>query len=81
MANAVKRNYFQRKYDSAKRYANDYKDDINKSFTIGYNQGWSDRDKIPNRRGAEVVATYGYGTGLRDRRRSDGYQRKLNGKK
>lgn len=68
-------------FDGIKQKAKEYKADIQAAYTLGYNQGWKDSERIPSRKGSKTAATVGYGNGLRDRKKSDKFNRKLKGGK
>ena len=50
-----------------------YKDDMKKSYTIGYARGWDDAYELPKRVGARKMAAIGYQKGARNRKKSDKY--------
>lgn len=41
------------------------------AYRLGYESGWSDREKLPKKVGAATAARTGYGQGLKDRKASD----------
>ena len=72
------KNVGSRAKNSVKKVATNYRDDLDKAFTLGYQSGWNDAYKIPNRTGALMFASVGYGRGVKNRQRSDLYNRRYN---
>ena len=70
--------YANKKYQSAKTYANNYRGDLTKAYDIGYKRGWDDAYDVPKRVGARTAAACGYKKGLKNRKKADTYTERYN---
>ena len=76
-----KQSTFSKVKDKVKNSYNQYKSDLQKAYDIGYQVGWDEAHKIPNRFGAKTRATYGFNNGVKNRLKTDKYVGKYKGNK
>lgn len=73
------KDYATQKARKVQAYGRQYGSDVNSAFNQGYRRGWEDAYSFPKRFGSRAAASFGYGRGIRDRQRTDKYNKRYKG--